>query len=365
MDLLRRDLLDAYNDAGCEDMPAFVAAEEQPHSTVRCVCTKCGSLPAPGDKLRYCGRCEVTTYCNKQCARAHWAEHKVMCEILREGHKRELAAHEARGGRKKDYNQASRDNAVWIFKIPGLINELQLLAWKHRTEAPFIHAQTVQSDTDGSGIRVDMIPRRIWEEDPRFNDKDHSGFRALLQQTFSDKSSFRADEQYVCWLTMLNDDEVEVSSCIIRNYNHTTIRGEEIVEALSAGTGAEDLTDTFTWIENAFPALATQTMLQTIRTRSTLMHGSTTMAASVSVPTRAINNEVACVILSGLELEVEVCLTGLRVAAHHNGREGIIRGLDPASNERWKVQLDDGTCVSAKAANLVHIRRGEYTRRSP
>ena len=131
---MRRDLLDAYNDAGCEEMPASVAAEEQPHSTVRCVCTKCGSLPAPGDKLRYCGRCEVTTYCNKQCARAHWAEHKVMCEILREGHKRESAAHEARGGRKKNYNQVSRDTVDYVFKIPGLINVLQLLAWKHRLQ---------------------------------------------------------------------------------------------------------------------------------------------------------------------------------------------------------------------------------------
>jgi len=48
------------------------------------------------------------------------------------------------------------------------------------TEAPFIHAQTVQSDTDGSGIRVDMISRKIWEEDTRVNDKDRSGFRAIF-----------------------------------------------------------------------------------------------------------------------------------------------------------------------------------------
>jgi len=51
------------------------------------------------------------------------------------------------------------------------------------------------------------------------------------------------------------------------------------------------------------------------------------------------NNEVAYMILRGMELEIDVCLTGLRVAAHLNGREGIIRGPDPTDNERCRVQL--------------------------
>jgi hypothetical protein len=53
-----------------------------------------------------------------------------------------------------------RDTLNWFAKVPGLTSERQLLAWKHRTEAPYIHAQTVQRDTDGSGIRVDMIQYR-------------------------------------------------------------------------------------------------------------------------------------------------------------------------------------------------------------
>jgi hypothetical protein len=47
-----------------------------------------------------------------------------MCEILLEGHKRELAAHEARGGRKKDYNQMERDTFDWFDKVPGLVSEI-------------------------------------------------------------------------------------------------------------------------------------------------------------------------------------------------------------------------------------------------
>jgi hypothetical protein len=103
------------------------------NSTLGVVCAERASLslvPAPGVKLRYCGRCEKITYCSTQCAKADWAEHKVVCETFREDHKRALAAHEARGGRTKDYNQMTRDTLDWRFaKVPGLIkNELQLLA---------------------------------------------------------------------------------------------------------------------------------------------------------------------------------------------------------------------------------------------
>jgi hypothetical protein len=276
---------------------------------------------------------------------------------MRGEHKKALAAHEARGGRKKDFHQIERDNLDWFAKVPGLRNELQLLAWKHRTEAPFIEAQAVQSDTNGSGIRIDMMPRRIWEVDPHFN----LGLRARLQQMFS---SFCADEQYVCGQS-LNEGETEFSQLLFCSFDHKTIRGAEIIEALTAGTRVEDLADAFAWIESALPAHRAQNILQIIRTRATLLHGSTTSAASVLGLTRAINNEVVSLILSGMELEIDVCLTGLRVAAHLNGRGGIIRGQDPASNERWKIRLDDGTCVSVKAANFEHIRRGEYTRRSP
>jgi len=86
---------------------------------------------------------------------------------------------------------------------------------------------------------------------------------------------------------------------------------------------------------------------------------------SVPVPTRAINNEVAIFIMHALGLEYEIRLTGLRSVAHLNGREGIIRGLDSTSPERWRARLDDGTHISVKAANFLHVRRGDHKRRSP
>jgi len=69
--------------------------------------------------------------------------------------------------------------------------------------------------------------------------------------------------------------------------------------------------------------------------------------------------------MTTLDLAFDIYLTGLHSAAHLNGREGVIRGPDPANNERWTARLDDGTCVSVRAANFVHMHRGDYTRRSP
>jgi hypothetical protein len=69
-------------------------------------------------------------------------------------------------------------------------------------------------------------------------------------------------------------------------------------------------------------------------------------------------------IMRGMGLEFAICLTGLQNAIHLNGREGVIRGEDPARFGRWKVRLDDGIYVSVKALNFVHIRHGNYRRTS-
>jgi hypothetical protein len=69
--------------------------------------------------------------------------------------------------------------------------------------------------------------------------------------------------------------------------------------------------------------------------------------------------------MNTLGLAFDIRLTGLRSATHLNGREGVIRGQDPADEERWTARLDDGMCVRVRATNIVHVRRGEYRRVSP
>jgi len=143
------------------------------------------------------------------------------------------------------------------------------------------------------------------------------------------------------------------------------VRAVKIVEALTAATRPEDLADAFAWFENKLTEQDAHKRLQFIRHQARSLHGCTAPQGSVPLPTRAFNTEVAYMMLDSLSLEFDIRLTGLRSATHLNGREGVIRGQDPAKSERWTARLVDGTCVSVKAANIVHVRRGTYRRVSP
>jgi hypothetical protein len=279
-----------------------------------------------------------------------------------------LAAYEARGGRIQYYNQMERDAASWFQAVPGLFNEIELLAWTHRGESPLIRTTaTSQSDADGSDIRVEMIPRSFWDEDPRFLETYSDLFCAQLRHKFGE-ASFCSSNTYVCLLTTTYPDgRLNVSFSSSDNFSDKFIRGVKIAVALTTATKAEDLADAFAWFEDVYPSEAAQVVLQRTANRASSVHGdtNTTLQGSVPDPSRALNNEVAYTIFVCMRLAFDVHLTGLRVAAHLNGRQGTIRGPEPGSRDRWKVRLDDSTCVSVKAENLAHIRRGDYKRRSP
>jgi hypothetical protein len=86
---------------------------------------------------------------------------------------------------------------------------------------------------------------------------------------------------------------------------------------------------------------------------------------STPAPSRALNNEAACILFDCLRLEFVVRLTGLQSAVHLNDKEGVIRVQDPIRYGRWNLRLDNGTYVSAQAVNSAHICRGNYKRRLP
>ena len=107
MDSTPRDLRDALAEDLDPEADRTSAADKSSARATRC--WKCKSLPAPGNKLRYCGRCETAAYCSKLCARADWATHKLTCETLRQNHGEALADFVAMGGRAKDFNQSVDD----------------------------------------------------------------------------------------------------------------------------------------------------------------------------------------------------------------------------------------------------------------
>ena len=370
MDSMRYDIRDALDELRPEVIQVTVSVdpETQSRGYDRRICTKCGYPPPHTDKLRYCGRCAAVYYCSKQCAKDDWAEHKLVCESLRTARDIALTDHEGRGGRKKYYNQTKRDTTSWFMAVPGLFNEIQLLAWAHHSESPFIHAiSPSRSDADGSDIRVELMPRSFWDEDPRFLETFSDMFREQLRQQFVG-AAFCLGNKYSYSMTKISSEgEPGVSILCSVSFDDKLIRGAEVAEALTTATKAEDLAGAFAWIEIAYPSEEAQEVLQYIRNRASSVHAdsNTTPQGSVPEPSRALNIEVAYMIFDSLYLEFDVHLTGLRSAAHLNGRQGIIRGREPGSHDRWKVRLDDSKFVSVKAVNLAHIRRGDYKRISP
>jgi len=357
------------------------APMEPPRQRTIVACTNCWKPPAPGDKLKYCGRCETESYCSPHCAKEGWAEHKLVCEGMRKARKSGLAQFEAQGGRKQDFNQRTRDITTRFDKLPGFTNEIMLLAWTHRGDSPFIHAfvtnqgddwhgtttecllskRTWQTSLDGSGVRVEMMPGSFWDEDPRFPNIYSENLRGQLRERYG-RSTFCPNKQYVRMVSM-QDSEGRPARVTTTNYfDDKVVRGAEIVEALTTATKAEDLVDAFAWFETVYSSSDAHDMLQDIRHRAKLLSGCTAQQGSVPVPSRALNNEVACRIFDALDLAFDVCLIGLRGAGHLNGRQGVIHGLDHKNYERWKAQLDDGTYVSVKAINFERIRLGDYKR---
>jgi len=298
------------------------------------------------------------------CAcQANWPKHKLMCDIKRVYRDEALATNEAQGGRKKNLNQRSRDELEWFKEVPGLTSETELLAWKHRSKNPLMHVTTSKSDVDGSAIQIQMITRSQWES--HFYDN----MRKALCEVFND-SSFRLDTQYVCAFAINRESQKDPFSNVIGMTlidQLSVVRGIAIVEALSAAKRATDLADTFVWFDNTLQSHSASVSIRALlNVRALVLNGSPTPEGSIPAPTRAMNNGVALMIMhTCMQLEFSIRLTGLRGAAHLNGREGVISEIDKTNMERRKARLDDGTYVSVRPYNFVHICRGDYKRISP
>jgi hypothetical protein len=206
---MRHDIRAALDQVLSEATQASAAAIKQQSSAAPVVCWKCSSPPALGGKLRYCD-CAALPYCSKKCAKDHWAKRKLVCASMRKTRAKELSDHVAQGGRKQEFSQMRRDLSddvvSWFEAVPGLICEIVLLARVHLSVDCFIHASVSdQSHTDGSDVRVEMIPRSFWDEDPRFLEPNPDTLRNQLRQVV-DGTSICPTMQYVCVMTMRFED---------------------------------------------------------------------------------------------------------------------------------------------------------------
>jgi hypothetical protein len=169
MDCMRHDLRAALDEVPSENFQTPAAATKQRSPACLELCSKCTSPYAPGDKLQYWSRCAAVFYCSKQCAKEDWAEHTRVCASMRTTRAKALVVHVAQGVHKQDFNQMRREvsddiNMRWFEAVPGLVNEIELLAWSHYGESPFIHASASDlNDPGGNDVLVEMIPRSFWD----------------------------------------------------------------------------------------------------------------------------------------------------------------------------------------------------------
>uniref|UniRef100_A0A7S0X583 Uncharacterized protein n=1 Tax=Mantoniella antarctica TaxID=81844 RepID=A0A7S0X583_9CHLO len=144
-----------------------------------------------------------------------------------------------------------------------------------------------------------MIPRSFWDANPRFLETYTDTDREQLRQFFDDASIRTTRFMHSLGHTPTASRELPSYHRAVWHLDDKLIPGVEIAEALATATKVEDLADAFAWFETAYPSDEAERLLQEIRNRVSSVHGDTMLQGSVPDPSRALNNEVACMVFFG------------------------------------------------------------------
>jgi hypothetical protein len=192
-DALDEELARAGGGAGSSNASSSSAAKK---SVISC-CVKCEKVAPDVDRLRWCGGCHAVRYCSETGSRAGWPVHKLVCKKKREMRDNAVAGFEADGGDKKHFKQQDRDVTSWYHGVPGLANGVGLLAWTHHSDSSIVvvTASTI-SYVEGVSAQVSVMPRSIWDEDPRFLDTFTDDIRESIRMGMHG-ADFCPDKHYV------------------------------------------------------------------------------------------------------------------------------------------------------------------------
>ena len=61
---------------------AYIAAQKEDAEELRACCAGCGAADGGGVRLRACDACDAVRYCGRNCQRADWEAHQLVCKIL-------------------------------------------------------------------------------------------------------------------------------------------------------------------------------------------------------------------------------------------------------------------------------------------
>mmetsp|Transcript_44855 Transcript_44855/g.72018 ORF Transcript_44855/g.72018 Transcript_44855/m.72018 type:complete len:319 (+) Transcript_44855:295-1251(+) len=302
--------------AGAEDNKDASAADAGGSNRGKYVsqnCGKCREFPPAGKKLHICSGCQTARYCSSVCQREDWPNHKLVCAHLSTGRERVLEDLEQQGASAGSAKRKlKRDNTelyAWFDAVPGLSDKVDFLAWTHRHESPILTVITPSTSVDSvTDVTVVIVPRTEWDHDvtSAFTDALVIAARATLE-----RSDMSTDKEYLAHITI---------------ERHTTGASHSLMTPRHF---------------NPYMCHLHSSVLMTLS------------AEEFAAEMLRCRNDSRLGIGSG----VYVLLTGLRSAAHLNGREGVLRGRDPHNLERFTVAMAGSADISVRSQNYVLVQR--------
>jgi hypothetical protein len=131
---------------------------------------------APAHKK--CSVCEGVRYCSKAHQALDWPEHKLVCEPvdkpINHGTRFDTPGPSPHANPTGPWYKADSGGSnaglksEYIMGNVGLMQELQMLAWRHRGVRPVIVVETTANGEDAHDPKVTLVPESTWSRDELF-----------------------------------------------------------------------------------------------------------------------------------------------------------------------------------------------------
>jgi hypothetical protein len=131
---------------------------------------------APAHKK--CSVCEGVRYCSKAHQALDWPEHKLVCEPvdkpINHGTRFDTPGPSPHANPSGLWYKADSGGSnaglksEYIMGNVGLMQELQMLAWRHRGVRPVIVVETTANGEDAHDPKVTLVPESTWSRDELF-----------------------------------------------------------------------------------------------------------------------------------------------------------------------------------------------------
>ena len=233
----------------------------------------------------------------------------------------------------------------WAWRVPGLRNEIELLAWEHREKHPVFWMLINDTEISGNEISITMFTREDWNKSVAISEVVSSMQRHLLSGLFDSKGF---GNQYACSFTRRNaltGDFIVPTTMIVDKFRpeEYAVAGTRLVLELTSAPTLAVLARAFTWTKT----FSKPNVFERVKERLHLP----------APGLQASGNELAFLILEVLHLSFEIRLVGLQNQSQLNGKVGTVLEFDSKNTLRMKVCVN-GTNISVLSKNITRAPFG-------